>query len=58
MARARQRGLSVPRTASPYVPTVTLQDHFWDVAPPLIFFVALVKFVIWKREQILLHHRD
>jgi hypothetical protein len=35
-----------------------LQDNFFDVAPPIIFFILLVQGVKWEREQILLHHRD
>lgn len=34
------------------------EDNFWDVAPPVIFFIALVAFVKHKRQEILLHHRD
>ena len=35
-----------------------VEDNFWDAAPPLLFFVALVSYVKWKRTDILLHHRD
>lgn len=35
-----------------------VEDNFWDVAPPVIFFIALVQFVKWKRHQMLLEHRD
>jgi hypothetical protein len=34
------------------------QDNVWDVAPPLLFFVGLISFTLWKREEILHHHRD
>ncbi len=34
-----------------------VQDNFWDVAPPLLFFTGLVAFVKHKRQEILLHHR-
>lgn len=37
---------------------LTLQDNFWDVAPPVIFFISLVYFVKWKRSDMLYHHRD
>lgn len=42
--------------ATPLAPRV--QDNFWDVAPPVLFFVALVYFVKWKRSDMLYHHRD
>lgn len=34
------------------------QDNVWDIAPPLLFFVGLISFTLWKREEILHHHRD
>lgn len=33
-------------------------DNFWDVAPPILFFIGLVSFVKHKREEIMHHHRD
>ena len=39
-------------------PSRRAQDNVWDVAPPLLFFVGLISFTLWKREEILHHHRD
>ena len=35
-----------------------VEDNVWDVAPPFIFFGGLISFVLWKRHDILMHHRD
>ena len=55
-------GLSAPicfgRRALSLPPRCIVQDHVWDVAPPLLFFIGLVAFVKYERQQILLHHRD
>lgn len=43
---------------SPGPSPAQVEDNFLDVAPPVIFFVALVQFVKWKRVQMLREHRD
>ena len=35
-----------------------LQDNAFDVVPPLAFFMGLIYFVKWKRQDMMLHHRD
>jgi hypothetical protein len=35
-----------------------VEDNFWDVAPPVLFFVGLIAFVKNKRKEILYHHRS
>ena len=35
-----------------------VEDNFWDVAPPVIFFVCLIAYVKQQRKEVLLHHRD
>jgi hypothetical protein len=35
-----------------------VEDNILDVAPTVVFFIGLVSFVKWKRQDMLKHHRD
>ncbi len=57
LIRRRDHHLVLPLHPPLPRPATQVQDNFWDVAPPIVFFVGLVAFVKHKRQEILLHHR-